>query len=126
MTNPTDNTINAAWIFEAPDGCEPESLGCVTLGFGQSVALLFRYVVTEQDVAAGQIRNRAFARLALVNEAGDVEEAVFESDVVTVAAGGSTPPETSTSELIPPETATGESTPPETSTSELIPPETGE
>ena len=126
VTNPTDNTINAAWIFEAPDGCEPESLGCVTLGFGQSVALLFRYVVTEQDVAAGQIRNRAFARLALVNEAGDVEEAVFESDVVTVAAGGSTPPETSTSELIPPETATGESTPPETSTSELIPPETGE
>ena len=101
VTNPTDNAIHAAWIFDELSGYadQPECLGCLTLNFGQSARLTYSHTVTEQDVAAGQVENKAWALLAVINEAGDVEDAVFESDVVTVTTTDA-PPET----IIPPAT----------------------
>ena len=108
VANPTNNTINSALIFDELIGYadQPEYLGTIALGFGQSMSLTYRHVVTEEDVAAGRIDNRAYALLALINQEGDVEDVSFQSDVVTVTTTDA-PPETMTSEhLIPPECVT--------------------
>ena len=111
VTNPTGNTINSAWIFDELSGCadQPEYLGRLTLGFGQSVTLNYTHTVTEQDVAAGQVENKAWALLAIINEEGDVEDAIFESDVVTVKTTDA-PLEA----IAPPTTVPPETTKPET------------
>ncbi len=101
VTNICKETINAIRIYdELVDYADPpEYLTSVWLAPGQSIAVPYSHIVTQQDIDKGSIENQAVGAIDAVKENGDIIEEKTYSDILTVLTAKE-PPET-TPEITP-------------------------